>query len=63
MQDAWTSMKKAINRRSFVKKGITAAGIATASAGLLTNATSLLAEDEGREDRHRKSHPGRRGPA
>ncbi len=51
MQDAWTSMKKAINRRSFVKKGITAAGIATASAGLLTNATSLLAEDEGREDR------------
>jgi hypothetical protein len=51
MQDAWTSMKKAINRRSFVKKGITAAGIATASAGLLTNTTSLLAEDEGREDR------------
>jgi hypothetical protein len=53
MQDAWTSMKKAINRRSFVKKGITAAGIATASAGLLTNTTSLLAEDEGREDRSR----------
>jgi hypothetical protein len=51
MQDAWTSMKKAIDRRSFVKKGITAAGIATASAGLLTNTTSLLAEDEGREDR------------
>jgi hypothetical protein len=51
MQDAWTSMKKAINRRSFVKKGITAAGIATASAGLLTNTTSLLAEDEGRENR------------
>src|SRR3954452_16659044 len=51
MQDAWTSMKKNINRRSFVKKGITAAGIATASAGLLTNTTSLLAEDEGREDR------------
>jgi len=44
-------MKKAIDRRSFVKKGITAAGIATASAGLLTNTTSLLAEDEGREDR------------
>jgi hypothetical protein len=51
MQDAWTSMKKAIDRRSFVKKGITAAGIATASAGLLTNANSLLAGDEGREDR------------
>jgi Ferritin-like domain len=51
MQDTWSSMKKAINRRSFVKKGITAAGIATASAGLLSNTTSLLAEDEGREDR------------
>ena len=51
MQDAWSSMKKAINRRSFVKKGITAAGIATASAGLLSNTTTLLAEDEGREHR------------
>src|SRR3954451_1346829 len=54
MQDAWTSMKKAINRRSFVKKGITAAGIATASAGLLTNTASLLAEDEGPDE-----HKGR----
>jgi hypothetical protein len=53
MQEAWSSMKKAINRRSFVKKGITAAGIATASAGLISNTTSLLAEDEGREDRSR----------
>jgi hypothetical protein len=51
MQDTWSSRKKAINRRSFVRKGITAAGIATASAGLLSNTTSLLAEDEGREDR------------
>ena len=46
MEDAWTSMKTAINRRSFVKNGLTAAGVATASAGLLANPTSLLADDE-----------------
>ena len=43
MQDVWTSMKTAINRRSFVKNGLTAAG-AVAGAGLLANGTSLLAE-------------------
>jgi Ferritin-like domain len=48
MQDAWSSMKNAINRRSFVKNGLTAAGVAT-GAGLLGNSTSLLAED-GYED-------------
>ena len=46
MKDAWTSMKTAINRRSFVKNGLTAAGVATASAGLLANPTSLFADDE-----------------
>lgn len=50
MQDAWTSMKTVLNRRSFVKKGITAAGIATAGATILTQSTSLLAE-EGDNDR------------
>jgi len=45
MQDAWTSMKTVLNRRSFVKQGITAAGIATAGATILTQSTSLLAED------------------
>lgn len=43
MQDVWTSMKTAINRRSFVKSGLTAAG-AVAGAGLLANSTSVLAE-------------------
>lgn len=45
MEDAWTSMKTVLNRRSFVKKGISAAGIATAGATILTPSTSLLAED------------------
>jgi Ferritin-like domain len=50
MQDAWSSMKAAIDRRSFLKKGITAAGIAGASAALLTNTSSLLAEDDRQEE-------------
>lgn len=50
MQDAWSSMKAAIDRRSFVKKGITAAGIAGAGAALLTNTSSLLAEDDRQEE-------------
>lgn len=43
MRDVWSSMKTAINRRSFVKGGLTAAG-AVAGAGLLANSTSILAE-------------------
>ena len=37
-------MKSAINRRSFVKNGLTAAGVATVGSGLLVNGTSALAE-------------------
>ena len=44
MQHMWTSMK-AINRRSFVKKGVTAAGLATAGAGLLSSSSSVLAQE------------------
>jgi hypothetical protein len=48
MNDLWTSMKTAINRRSFVKGGLTAAGAATLGAGLLANtATALAAGDSG----------------
>ncbi|PYX88989.1 MAG: hypothetical protein DMG68_06555, partial [Acidobacteria bacterium] len=43
MKDVWTSMKTAINRRSFVKNGLTAAG-AVAGAGLLANSAAVLAE-------------------
>src|SRR5580658_9045633 len=43
MQHMWSSMKTAINRRSFVKNGLTAAGVAAASAGLLANGAAALA--------------------
>jgi hypothetical protein len=46
MEDVWNNMKTAINRRSFVKNGLTAAGVATAAAGFLGSSTSVLAEDE-----------------
>jgi hypothetical protein len=39
-------MKTALNRRSFVKNGLTAATIATTGVGLLGNAPSALADDE-----------------
>src|SRR3954470_9224800 len=45
MDEIRTSMKAALNRRSFMRNGITAAGVATAGAGLLTGSSSLLAED------------------
>jgi hypothetical protein len=50
MQQMWNNMKAEINRRSFVKNGIAAAGIATAGVGLLAKDSLLLAE-EGPEER------------
>jgi Ferritin-like domain len=52
MHQMWTHMKS-LNRRSFVKNGLTAAGLATAGAGFLANSSSALAE-EGAEE-----HSGR----
>ena len=52
MHQLWTHMKS-LNRRSFVKSGLTAAGLATAGAGFLANSSSALA-DEGPEE-----HSGR----
>ena len=52
MHHMWTPMKS-VNRRSFVKNGLTAAGLATAGAGFLANSSSALAE-EGPEE-----HSGR----
>jgi hypothetical protein len=43
MEDMWSSMKAAINRRSFVKTGLTAAGVATVGAGLLGDSSSVFA--------------------
>lgn len=52
MHQMWTHMKS-LNRRSFVKNGLTAAGLATAGAGFLANSSDALAE-EGPEE-----HSGR----
>jgi len=43
MHHMWTHMKS-LNRRSFVKNGLTAAGLATAGAGFLANSSSAFAE-------------------
>jgi hypothetical protein len=44
MNEVWTSMKKAINRRSFVKSGLTT-GAVTLGAGVLANSALALADD------------------
>jgi hypothetical protein len=41
----WSSMK-AINRRSFLRNGLTTAGAVTAGMGLLTTSTSAAADDD-----------------
>ena len=53
MEHIWSSMKGAIDRRSFVKSGLTVAGVASVGAGLLADGSSLLAQ-EGSEE-----HSGR----
>lgn len=50
MHHNWNDMKTEINRRSFMKKGLCAAGIATAGVGLLADGSPLVAEEE-REER------------
>jgi hypothetical protein len=50
MIDMWSSMKTAIDRRSFVKNGLTAAAVATTGLGLMANSSAVLA-DEGPEER------------
>jgi Ferritin-like domain len=45
MQDMWSSMKTAINRRSFVKNGLITAGAVAASTGLLATNSSALAQE------------------
>jgi len=57
MEHVWSSMKGAINRRSFVKSGLTAAGVATVGAGLLADSSSLLAR-EGPEEHSGRLTPG-----
>lgn len=47
--DMWGNMRTAINRRSFMRNGLTAAGI-----GLLGNSSSVLADDDAHEEHGRR---------
>src|SRR5258708_13508850 len=57
MEHIWSSMKGAINRRSFMKNGLTAAGVATVGAGLLADSSSVLAQ-AGPEEHSGRLTPG-----
>ncbi len=46
MHEMWNSMKGEIDRRSFVRKGLSIAGAAAAGAALLTDSLPLGAEDD-----------------
>jgi len=46
MEDLWSTTRTTINRRSFMKNGLTAAGLVTAGAGLLTDDRSAWADDD-----------------
>src|SRR5438067_2146160 len=50
MKDSLDGLKTSINRRRFVKNGLTAASVATVGAGLLAHTSSVLAH-EGPEER------------
>jgi hypothetical protein len=45
MEKMWSNMKIATNRRSFLKNGLAAAGVATAGMGLVTENASALADE------------------
>ena len=51
MNDPLTDLKVPINRRSFVKSGLTAAGAATVGAGVLLSHSSSVSANGGREER------------
>jgi hypothetical protein len=51
MENLWTNMKAATNRRSFLKNGLAAAGAATAGMGLLTESASASSLDGFDDDR------------
>jgi hypothetical protein len=51
MEDMWSSTRAAVNRRSFMKNGLSAAGLATTGLGLLTNSEMASADDD-RDEHH-----------
>src|SRR2546430_16917206 len=56
MKDLQNGLKTSVNRRSFMKRGLTAAGAATVGAGLLGN--GLSAASEGPEEKSGRLTPG-----
>src|SRR3989441_13189574 len=56
MKDLQNGLKTSVNRRSFMKRGLTAAGAATVGAGLLGN--GLSAASEGPEKKSGRLTPG-----
>lgn len=44
MEDMWSSTRAAVNRRSFMKNGLSAAGLATTGLGLLANSETASAD-------------------
>ena len=57
MQSMWTNMKADVNRRSFLKTGLTAATGAAVGLGTLSSTSSALAE-KGPEERSGRLTPG-----
>lgn len=51
MEDLWSTTRTTINRRSFLKNGLSAAGLVTGGAELLTETGSAWADDNDREQR------------
>src|SRR5947209_4926736 len=51
MKDLVNGLKSSINRRLFMKKGLTVAGAATVGAGMLASGSPTFAKEEGREER------------
>jgi hypothetical protein len=58
LQNMWSNMKIATNRRSFLKNGLAAAGAATAGVGLLTESSAALAEEGFDHDHGGRLTPG-----
>src|SRR5581483_4946517 len=54
MDQIWSNMKGAVNRRSFLRKGLTAAGVAASGAALLSESSPLFADDDDRGDHDRR---------
>ena len=44
MEDMWSSTRATVNRRSFMKNGLSAAGLATTGLGLLANSETASAD-------------------